>query len=1062
MEQSGIGKWETRGFEAFASGTFGNGGQNLFVSAAGVLQRIFQYDVNNDGWPDLLFANSQSMFERPPLHLYEFLPELQTAPGGERKLRRLRTDQRGELAANGCQTAILADLSGNGINDLIIASRHNGTHSDNSSMIYYGSATGFSERYRVELPTSTAYDVAAGDFNGDGRLDLVFACEAGLMLFYQTPLGIDGAARVDLNLQVTSVAAADLDGDGYDDLYIKLTDGRAAVMWGGNGGLCAERMTFLPVQADEAALGAVGTASTAGRAMLEQWRCEILEFTGGDTGCAEESSAENAVGCVDAGRKLLFAADGDDVVLFACSAEREFGECLRLNCPEAQHAALADLNEDGVPELIVATSAERNDPGITFIFWGEAASAAEAEPTALPKYGYDAVTRLITKGACYVRGITLNAGDTCLAIAQNPSAVNNTSNVHLLGFDADRRLLWRQAVPGGSPLRVLYDERTEQLIIPNREFNPRQGIEQIYVYLGGEDGYVPDRYLGLPGLSAVEGHIVDFNDDGRPDVIVVNCCEDASYKDRGCYIFYNRERDTDGTESSGAEHEDGVADEPDGTIVLEHAAYPPCTSEADLRSTYEGFDFHPSTISPAELGFDFADREFLPTIRSHGVAIGDFRRSGYLDIASGGFNNNEVRILHGSADGYSLENSTRLVLDESILVRAGLASSDSGATDGDETAASAPVVPPYRPSRQPRPALSEAEEHFRSQYGQTRWLLAADFDGDGWLDLFVSQIIGAHSFIFWGGPEGFSADRVSVLLTDGVASANAADLDGDGYLDLILSCHMSTRKTHRMESYVTIYWGGPDGYSEQRKLQLPATCANSVTVGDYRGRGMLDIFATSYNDGRFRDINSFLYEAQDEPGDYRLHKYRTLFSHSASGCVSGDFNGDGYTDLAVASHKEFGNHCSHSFIYWGGPDGLSEDRKTVLPTIGPHGMSTVNPGNIMDRSDSEFYYSAPFTLPTGATVRGLSWTGECTSVSSVKLAIRAVDADTDGCGGEFERTLKSAVSERALKEAAWIEVEAGADLSALDLCGVVQYRLELIAPCSCGTPRIESVTLSYG
>ncbi|NLZ70525.1 MAG: VCBS repeat-containing protein, partial [Clostridiaceae bacterium] len=624
MEQSGIGKWKTQGFEGFASGTFGNGGQNLFVSAAGVLQRIFQYDVNNDGWPDLLFANSQSMFERPPLHLYEFLPELQAVPdggqpvpGGEQpvlgegqELRRLRTDQRGELAANGCQTAILADLSGNGYKDLIIASRHNGTHSDNSSMIYYGSATGFSERYRVELPTSTAYDVAAGDFNGDGRLDLVFACETGLMLFYQTPLGIDGAARVDLDLQVTSVAAADLDGDGYDDLYIKLADGRAAVMWGGNGGLCAERMTFLPVQADEAALGVVGTASTAGRAMLEQWRCEILElassaageFTGTAGRTAGDAVARNGAGRTAgdaAARRLLFAVDGADVVLFACSEEREFGERLRLNCPEAQCAALVDLNADGVPELIVATSAERNDPGVTFIFWGEAASAAEAEPTALPKYGYDAVTRLITKGACYVRGITLRAGDTCLAITQNSSAVNHTSNVHLLGFNADRSLLWRQAVPGGSPLRVLYDERLEQLIIPNREFNPKQGIEQIYIYLGGEDGYVPDRYLGLPGLSAVEGHIVDFNDDGRPDVIVVNCCEDAAYKDRGCYIFYNREREADGTESSGAEHEDSVADEPDGTIVLEHAAYPPCTSEADLRSTYEGFDFHPSTISPA-------------------------------------------------------------------------------------------------------------------------------------------------------------------------------------------------------------------------------------------------------------------------------------------------------------------------------------------------------------------------------------------------------------------------------------------------------------------------------
>lgn len=50
--------WTTRGFAAFRQGTFGNAGQNLFVSAAGVLQRIHQYDLNNDGYIELVFCNS--------------------------------------------------------------------------------------------------------------------------------------------------------------------------------------------------------------------------------------------------------------------------------------------------------------------------------------------------------------------------------------------------------------------------------------------------------------------------------------------------------------------------------------------------------------------------------------------------------------------------------------------------------------------------------------------------------------------------------------------------------------------------------------------------------------------------------------------------------------------------------------------------------------------------------------------------------------------------------------------------------------------------------------------
>ena len=47
-EISGV--WRTRGFEAFRRGTFGNAGQNLYVSRAGVLQRIHLFDLNKDGW----------------------------------------------------------------------------------------------------------------------------------------------------------------------------------------------------------------------------------------------------------------------------------------------------------------------------------------------------------------------------------------------------------------------------------------------------------------------------------------------------------------------------------------------------------------------------------------------------------------------------------------------------------------------------------------------------------------------------------------------------------------------------------------------------------------------------------------------------------------------------------------------------------------------------------------------------------------------------------------------------------------------------------------------------
>ena len=58
------GSWVERCFDDFRDGIFNNGGQNLYVSKAGVLQRIFRFDVNNDGYADLLFANSHDYVER--------------------------------------------------------------------------------------------------------------------------------------------------------------------------------------------------------------------------------------------------------------------------------------------------------------------------------------------------------------------------------------------------------------------------------------------------------------------------------------------------------------------------------------------------------------------------------------------------------------------------------------------------------------------------------------------------------------------------------------------------------------------------------------------------------------------------------------------------------------------------------------------------------------------------------------------------------------------------------------------------------------------------------------
>ncbi len=903
-------KWITEGFEGFSKGTMENGGQNLYVSKKGVLQRVFQYDVNQDGYPDLLFANSQSMYERCPTRAY---PDP------------LNSGEFITLPAMSCGAAVITDLLGSGYEDLVLACQHNGTHNDSASIIYFGSDEGYTEKYKTELPAPNATGVAVGDFNGDGKKEILFISNGKLRLFYQVSKGFGPGDLIDLDVEASNIAAADLDGDGITDLIVKKPDGKLYIFFGKEGGLDVENPVALEVDNAEEVKGSTG--STAGMVDIGTvWKPSVLTVNG---------------------VQYIFTVNGENVDFFTCSSDRKIEKAFSLHCPGAQAAAAADLTGNGKDDLAVAVYTDKDQPADCRIYLD-----CSDNYVTVPVIGAVNVT------AADLQGNKVIFSRCGARVEQEvPSPVFSVA--------ADGSIAKVAEVTGGDVMVIVAGhpcgkDKPAQVVVPSRTMNRKQGHEDIYVFTGGEDGYIPERRIELPGHSAVDGTMCDFFDTGKVDIMVTNCFEDAAFLDDGCYIYRN-----DGNNN-----------------------------------------------------FDKNNKVTIPTVRAHGSAIGDFRKSGYLDLAFGGFHNRQLRIFHGSEKGYSLDNCTTITL-------------------GDND-------PSYKPHFYPEGApwdLPEEEAAKNVEFGQVRWLLACDFNGDGWLDLFVSEIVGPHCFILWGGPDGFSWENRTTLMADGVASAAVADLNKNGYPDLILAQHMSTKKAVRYESYVTVYWGGPDGYQENRKMQLPTVCSNTSTVGDYNGDGNLDLYTVSYQNGRERDLLSFIYHNRD--GKFSINDRDYLYCHSSCGCVSGDFNGDGYTDLAVACHKEYGNHVSHSFIFWGGPDGLSNDRKTVLPTVGPHGMSTVDPGNILNRGPKEHYTSEAFNLPAGAKVSSIAWEGECTSTSWVEVEVRCAD------------------SEAGLAGAAWQSVEAGADISGLNVTGCVQYRLALCAKCACGTPRITRVTVNY-
>ena len=142
-----------------------------------------------------------------------------------------------------------------------------------------------------------------------------------------------------------------------------------------------------------------------------------------------------------------------------------------------------------------------------------------------------------------------------------------------------------------------------------------------------------------------------------------------------------------------------------------------------------------------------------------------------------------------------------------------------------------------------------AYQHASSDtYTMTGGAVAGDFDGDGWVDLFVTRH-GLSDILYRNLGDGTFAD-VSVasgfntgFLSSGAA---AADIDNDGDLDLYVTTDVSRR------NYLYIN-NGAGQFSEQavtRGVDVPSDFQRSrfgATFGDYDRDGFVDLYTTAWN-----------------------------------------------------------------------------------------------------------------------------------------------------------------------------------------------------------------------
>ena len=165
-------------------------------------------------------------------------------------------------------------------------------------------------------------------------------------------------------------------------------------------------------------------------------------------------------------------------------------------------------------------------------------------------------------------------------------------------------------------------------------------------------------------------------------------------------------------------------------------------------------------------------------------------------------------------------------------------------------------------------------------------------------------------------------------------------MNGDGFADLLVatSTTFSTapgaigKRTGKTEHNVYVFLGSPNGISPERKITLPALEPNDMAVGDFNHDGFADIAIANNSDGVSSTVPSYIYWGSANGFDA---KHRTeLPTLSATGVVAADINGDGFPDLIFSNYNDGKTYDVPSYIYWGSATGYAPYLRSEIQGFG--------------------------------------------------------------------------------------------------------------------------------
>ena len=177
-------------------------------------------------------------------------------------------------------------------------------------------------------------------------------------------------------------------------------------------------------------------------------------------------------------------------------------------------------------------------------------------------------------------------------------------------------------------------------------------------------------------------------------------------------------------------------------------------------------------------------------------------------------------------------------------------------------------------------------------------LFVGDFNGDGKTDV-LGTSYGLVSVLLGNGDGTFQAAKNTTSSALGFVQA-VGDLNGDQKRDLVVSTPTTTPQ-------LAIMFGNGDGTFQAPSHQFTPTVSNSPTLADINGDGKLDLLVQGSPQGGSPFLQVYLGNGDGTFSVGHSYSYNSVDLLGSNNILVGDFNGDQKLDVTASQSILFGN-----------------------------------------------------------------------------------------------------------------------------------------------------------